>query len=404
MSSSTQPASTLQVASTTQSVSLMQPSSTLQGTSTAQLGIDAQSSSWLQNSGLGAGVTSISAPRCTWPGFGVGSACYHVPSYSSLGSGVGTISFGVPSNNTLPGASSSGLSTATTSTSICPINIAPAYNRPSTRLTLRVHPSPPKAAATQLIPIQMLTSPAPLSSPVVQPRTGPRHVSTPSPTVSPTHSPAVSPAPHYSPVSPPLAGPRGNSVAPVQTWSNNTVTGTTLPSQITPAAHPVVGSCQVSFGSRAVRPGPHNNSLLNSTPASPSLPSSPGSSSPSSPSSASSPAPSPPAKAPPHGHTSTSSRMRSAISHSSPSAQHTPSAPLIPSLGGLLQPATAGTTQQSSQSQSTGAAAPHSSIALMRSASSKQRNLSQASISKVNNKEIVSFYLLIFSCMYMDVS
>ena len=268
---------------------------------------------------------------------GAGTISSNVLSYNCFGFGAGAISsnvsnFNLPNFNfgSVSGAKFSGLpwQYPTNNSSIDPTSQANNSGRP----TLLVPPSPSKVGATRLIPIQMLTSPAPQSSPVVQPRTGLRHVSTPSPTVSPTHSPAVSPTPHYSPVSPPLVGQRAGSVSRIQSWSNNTVTGTSLPSQITPAAHPVVGSCQVSFGSRAVRPGQQNNSVLNSTPASPSLSSS---SSPSSPSSVSSPASSPPAKAPPHGHASTSSRKRSAISHSSPSAQHTPAAPLFPSLGGL---------------------------------------------------------------------
>ena len=64
----------------------------MQVPSTVQLAIDAQISSFWQNSiGLGAGVTSFSAPRWNWPGFGVGAAGYRVPSYSSRGSGDVTI-------------------------------------------------------------------------------------------------------------------------------------------------------------------------------------------------------------------------------------------------------------------------------------------------------------------------
>ena len=210
--------------------------------------------------------------------------------------------------------------------------------------------------------------------------------------------------------------------------TGNSVTGTSLPTQVTPAAHPVVVSCRVSFGSRAVRPGLQNISLATSPPASPSRASSPASSSPSIPSSASSRASSVMGMSLSHGMHSPGSIISPSIFQPlSPSAQHTPVAPLIPTLRGLLQPATPATTQQS---QSTAVGAPQSSMALMRSASSKHRSLSQpsqshqlcstvanvitisdssdddnggASIPKVNNKEIVSFYLLLFTYMYMDV-
>ena len=219
-------------------------------------------------------------------------------------------------------------------------------------------------------------------------------------------------APNSSPLNPPPASP---------TPQHNAAT----PQPIN--AHPVVASCRVSFSSRAVGQGVQNSSLVTSTPASPSSASSPASSSPSTPSSASSRASSAMGMSPSHGLQSPVSIIcPSNFQPLSPATSQTPAAPLLPSIRGLLQPATPATNQQSSQSQSTAVGAPHTSKVLMRSASSKKRTLSQASQShshpfwsmgaspitvgdssddsngaahtskvKKKNKEIVSIYLLL---------
>ena len=180
------------------------------------------------------------------------------------------------------------------------------------------------------------------TSPAAPPATGSRRV-------------LMSPTPHYSPVSPPLAGPSGNSVAPMRTWSNNTATGTSSSAQNT----------QSNFI-------PANSSRA-------------------SPSSASSRSSSAMGMSPSHGlHSPGTIASGSNSPMMSPATQHTPAAPLFSSLRGLLQVATAAPTHQSSQSQSTAGAPPQSSMALVRSASSKNRTHSQASQSGPFNSSSVA--------------
>ena len=182
-----QPASTLQVASTVQLASGGQGSFTRRGA--GAISSDVPSYNWF---GPGAGAITSNVPSNNWLGFGGGAATSGASCNNWLGFAGGAASFGSPSNTFLPGASSSGLLTATTSTW--------AYNRPSSRLTLIVPPSPSKASATRMNQSQ--------TSPFALPPTGSRLVS--------MCSPEGSPMPHYSPVSPLLVGQRAGSVSRIQ--------------------------------------------------------------------------------------------------------------------------------------------------------------------------------------------
>ena len=356
---------------------MVQPASTMQAAPTAQLAFDAQNSSWWRNSfGFGAGVTAISAPNWNSLGFGSGLTSFSGSSWNSLGFGSGLTSFSAPQ---LPAGNY-----PINNSSINPLSQANNSGLP----TLVVAPSPSKAAATQLKRLQVFTSPASLSSHAAQSATGSRRVS--------MSSSSVSPAPHYSPVSPPLAGPSGNSVAPMRTWSNNTVTGTSPSAQNTPAAQNIIpaNSSPESPSSASSRASSvmgtshsHGANALMFRGLGPFSQQSPASIA--SPISRASNRSSVGAANPPRGRTSTSSGP------SSGATQHTPTAPLFLTLAGLtshssttsansllLQLATGAPTQLSSQSQSTAVAPPQSSTALMASASAKHRTLSQASLSQ----------------------
>jgi len=355
VSSTTQPASMLQVASTTQSVSVMQPASTLQVTSASQsvsmmqVTSTSQTTSMLQMTQTVQMVSKVGVAlggqgTLFWPGLGatsIGVPGSYYPSAEGRPLG-GFLGYGAGVMSSLPSISPSAWT--------CPQTNSPTFNRPSQASNV----SRPLLAVTPTqSPVKVGAQPARRSRQRL------------------TSSPVASPQPNSSPVNPQVP-----------------------PAQATPAANPLVGSCRVSFGSRAVRPGLQNSSLVTSplgspmprysTPASPSSASSPASSSPSSPSSPSSRAQSVMGMSPSHGLYSPGSIADFSNSPlMTPATQSTPAAPLFSGLRGLLQPTTAATIQQSSQSQSTAAAAPQSSTVLMRSASSKHRTLSQASQSQM---------------------